>query len=180
KPTYGVIVYQEQVMLIAVTLCGFTMGQADTLRKAMGKKNPEVMAKMRKGFVDGAVDKSGMKREVADDYFTLIEKFAGYAFNKSHSAAYAVLTYQTAYLKTYYPVEFMAALLSTEMGSTDNIVKYVATARDMGIEVLPPDVNTSGRDFSTPEGKIRFGLGAIKGIGDNAIKAIVKARSEKP
>jgi DNA polymerase-3 subunit alpha len=180
KSTYGVIVYQEQVMLIAVRLCGFTMGQADTLRKAMGKKNPEVMAKMRKSFVDGAVGKSGIKVQVAEDYFTLIEKFAGYAFNKSHSAAYAVLTYQTAFLKNYYPVEFMAALLSTEMSSTDNIVKYISTVRDMGIEVLPPDVNHSELGFSAPVGKIRFGLGAIKGIGEAAIAAIMSAREKKP
>lgn len=180
QPTYGVIVYQEQVMLIAVKLCGFTMGQADTLRKAMGKKNPEVMAKMRASFVDGAIQKSGLARDVADEFFSLIEKFAGYAFNKSHSAAYAVLTYQTAYLKRHYPVEFMAALLSTEMGSTDNIVKYVTGARDMGIAVLPPDVNHSERGFSAPGEQIRFGLGAIKGIGDAVIDVIIKARQDKP
>jgi DNA polymerase III subunit alpha len=179
KSTYGVIVYQEQVMLIAVNLCGFTLGQADTLRKAMGKKNPETMAKMRKGFVDGAVEKSGMDRQISDDYFTLIEKFAGYAFNKSHSAAYAVLTYQTGYLKCFYPVEFMAALLSTEMGSTDNVVRYTQNAREMGIEVLPPDVNTSDHGFSAPDTRIRFGLGAIKGVGSNAILAIKKAREDK-
>ncbi|MCC6808382.1 MAG: DNA polymerase III subunit alpha [Deltaproteobacteria bacterium] len=179
KPTYGVIVYQEQVMLIAVQLSGFTMGQADTLRKAMGKKNADVMAKMRKSFVDGAVELSGMDRQITEDYFALIEKFAGYAFNKSHSAAYAVLTYQTAYLKHYYPVEFMAALLSTEMGSTDNVVKYTQNAREMGISVLAPDVNTSDRGFAAPGEQIRFGLGAIKGVGDNAIAAVKTAREKK-
>jgi len=206
-PTYGVIVYQEQVMRIAVALSGFTMGEADTLRKAMGKKKADVMAKMRDQFVGGAETKSGMPRTAADDLFTQIEKFAGYAFNKSHSAAYAVVSYQTAYLKTYYPVEFMAALLSTEMGVQENVVKYIQSARERGIAVLPPDVNRSERDFSvveipirkkppaplppadddapppppppTTEQAILFGLGAVKGVGDSAIEAIIEARREK-
>ncbi len=148
KPTYGVIVYQEQVMRIAVALSGFTLGQSDTLRKAMGKKKADVMAEMRSKFVNGAVEVNGMNREAADDLFTQIEKFAGYAFNKSHSAAYAVVTYQTAYLKTYYPVEFMAALLSTEMGVQDNVVRYISSAKQRGIKIMPPDVNVSERDFT--------------------------------
>lgn len=150
-PTYGVIVYQEQVMRIAVALSGFTMGEADTLRKAMGKKKADVMAQMRDKFVRGAQSKGGMASAAADDLFTQIEKFAGYAFNKSHSAAYALVSYQTAYLKTYYPVEFMAALLSTEMGVQDNVVKYIQSARERGIAVLPPDVNRSERDFTVVE-----------------------------
>ena len=204
-PTYGVIVYQEQVMRIAVALCGFTMGEADTLRKAMGKKKADVMAQMHEKFVRGAVEKGGMPNKAAGELFTQIEKFAGYAFNKSHSAAYAVVSYQTAYLKTYYPVEFMAALLSTEMGVQDNVVKYIQSARERGIAVLPPDVNRSERDFSVVEVSrpreaaqkapadapetigepeagqaILFGLGAVKGVGDAAIEAVIEARLEKP
>jgi DNA polymerase-3 subunit alpha len=184
KTTYGVIVYQEQVMRIAVALCGFTMGEADVLRKAMGKKKAEVMAQMREKFVRGATKTSQMDPQEADDLFTQIEKFAGYAFNKSHSAAYAVITYQTAFLKTYYPLEFMAALLSTEMRDQDNVVRYIASAREHGISILPPCVNRSGRDFSVertgehPDGAILFGLGAVKGIGDGAIDAIVEGRSQ--
>ncbi len=181
KPTYGVIVYQEQVMRIAVALSGFTLGEADTLRKAMGKKKADVMAKMRAKFVDGAVEKSGMKKDAADELFTQIEKFAGYAFNKSHSAAYAVVTYQTAYLKTYFPVEFTAALLSTEMGVQDNVVRYISSAKQRGIKVMPPDVNASERDFTvvreTTGNRILFGLGAVKGIGDTAIEAIIEGRA---
>jgi DNA polymerase III subunit alpha len=182
KPTYGVIVYQEQVMRIAVALSGFTMGQADTLRKAMGKKKADVMAKMRAQFVQGALKLNGMPEKDGDELFTQIEKFAGYAFNKSHSAAYAVITYQTAFLKTYYPTEFMTALLSTEMGSRDNVVKYIQTAREAKIRVLPPDVKRSGRDFSVAvDGDSRhilFGLGAVNGVGDAAIEAIAKAREQ--
>jgi DNA polymerase III subunit alpha len=198
-PTYGVIVYQEQVMRIAVALSGFTLGESDTLRKAMGKKKADVMAQMREKFVTGAESKNGMPAPKADELFTQIEKFAGYAFNKSHSAAYAVISYQTAFLKTYYPVEFMAALLSTEMGVQDNVVRYITSAREHGIAVLPPDVNRSERDFSVVEiprrpkkGKsgqapalgteraILFGLGAVRGLGDSAIEAIAGARVEKP
>ena len=182
KPTYGVIVYQEQVMRIAVALSGFTMGQSDTLRKAMGKKKADVMAEMRAKFVNGAVEKSGMDRTAADELFTQIEKFAGYAFNKSHSAAYAVVTYQTAYLKTYFPVEFTAALLSTEMGVQDNVVRYISSAKQHGIKVMPPDVNASERDFTVVReangNRILFGLGAVKGIGDTAIEALIEGRAE--
>lgn len=182
--TYGVIVYQEQVMRIAVALCGFSMGEADVLRKAMGKKKAEVMAQMREQFVSGAQSQSGMDAQVAADLFTQIEKFAGYAFNKSHSAAYAVISYQTAYLKTYYPLEFMAALLSTEMRDQDNVVRYISSAREHGLVIRPPCVNRSGRDFSVEDDAtakggrvILFGLGAVKGIGDAAIDAIVDGRS---
>ncbi|MEZ4273404.1 MAG: DNA polymerase III subunit alpha [Myxococcota bacterium] len=147
KPTYGVIVYQEQVMRIAVDLCGFSMGQADVLRKAMGKKQADVMAKMRQRFIDGAHEGNGMAVADADALFAQIEKFAGYAFNKSHSAAYAVISYQTALLKRYYPVEFMAALLSTEMGTQDNVVKYIQSAKESGMKILPPDVERSARLF---------------------------------
>jgi len=180
KNTYGVIVYQEQVMRIAVDLCGYTMGQADILRKIMGKKKPEAMARQKKMFVEGAVRTSNMPRSEAVDLFDKIEKFAGYAFNKSHSAAYALISYQTAYLKAHHPVEFMAALLSSEMNNTDKLVPHIAKVREMNIELLPPDVNRSERAFSVPEGKILFGLGAVKGLGDAAIEAIVEARAERP
>ncbi|MBI5508007.1 MAG: DNA polymerase III subunit alpha [Deltaproteobacteria bacterium] len=181
--TYGVIVYQEQVMQIAVALAGFTMGEADVLRKAMGKKKAEVMAKMKAQFVKGAFTKNGMPEKDGDELFTQIEKFAGYAFNKSHSAAYAVISYQTAFLKTYYPVEFMAALLSTEMRDQDEVVKYIHSARERGIKILPPDVNRSERDFSVVRdedqaGRILFGLGAVKGVGDAAIDGMLEARKE--
>ena len=182
--TYGVIVYQEQVMRIAVALSGFTMGEADVLRKAMGKKKADVMAQMRQKFVQGAFNNNGMPETDGDELFTQIEKFAGYAFNKSHSAAYAVVSYQTAYLKTYYPVEFMAALLSTEMRDQDNVVRYIQSAREHKIAVLPPCVGLSDRDFSTVLGEdkkysILFGLGAVKGLGDAAIDAITEARANR-
>ncbi len=182
--TYGVIVYQEQVMRIAVDLCGFTMGEADVLRKAMGKKKADVMAKMRAQFVDGAFDNNGMPKNLADTLFTQIEKFAGYAFNKSHSAAYAVISYQTAFLKHYYPVEFMAALMSTEMKTQENVVRYLQSASEHGIRILPPDVQRSFRDFSVvseDDGAqaILFGLGAVKGIGDSVIDALLEARERE-
>jgi len=186
KPTYGTIVYQEQVMQIAQVMAGYTLGGADVLRRAMGKKQKEEMEAQRPGFVDGAA-KNGIAGKLANEVFDLVDKFAGYGFNKSHSAAYAAVTYQTAYLKAFYPVEFMAALLTTEVGSTDNIVKYTAEARRMGIEVLSPDVNLSRRSFSierpaqldgtnSGDAKIRFGLSAVKGLGDAALDAIVDER----
>ena len=187
KTTYGVIVYQEQVMRIAVDLAGFTMGEADILRKAMGKKKDDVMAKMGKRFIDGAFDKNGMDKQASHDLFELIKKFAGYAFNKSHSAAYAVISFQTGFLKYYYPVEFMAALLSTETSNQDTVVRYIQSARESGIEVLPPNVNQSLRDFSVvrPDDPnaapiILFGLGAVKGVGDAAIETIIEAREDGP
>ena len=182
KPTYGTILYQEQVMQIAQILSGYSLGRADILRRAMGKKNAEVMAQQRQGFVDGAVD-TGVDKKQAGEIFDLVEKFAGYGFNKSHSAAYAAITYQTAYLKAFYPAEFLAAMLTTESGSTDNVVKYVAEARRLKIEVLTPDVNHSQRSFTVERDaqgvqKIRFGLSAVKGLGDAALDAIIAEREE--
>jgi len=175
EETHGVIAYQEQVMQIAVTIGGFTMGQADVLRKAMGKKDPAAMAKQREKFVAGASQRGFAKRK-AEELWEYIEPFAGYGFNKSHSVAYAMLAYKTAYLKAHYPVAFMAAMLSCEMGSTDEIVKYINESREMGIPILPPDVNESDWTFSVVGGAIRFGLGAIKGVGEGAGEALLDAR----
>jgi len=178
KDTYGVILYQEQVMQIAVQLAGFTMGQADSLRKAMGKKKPEVMEKQKEVFIKGAVERK-VEKAKAEAVFELMAKFAAYGFNKSHSAAYALIAYQTAYLKAHHPVEFMAALLSSEMGNTDKIVRYINDCRQMGITVLPPDVNRSKADFSVDEGRIRFGLAAVKNVGHSAIESIAAARESE-
>lgn len=178
--TYGVIIYQEQVMRIAVDLSGFTMGQADTLRKAMGKKKADLLAKLKEQFISGAMEHNQVDEKVSRELFEKIEKFAEYAFNKSHSAAYALISYQTAFLKAHYPAEFMAALLSSEMSDTDKLVKHIGKVRRMGIDVLPPDVNRSERSFSVADGKILFGLGAVKGVGDSAIDAIVEARKDGP
>jgi DNA polymerase-3 subunit alpha len=184
--TYGVIVYQEQVMQIASAMAGYSLGQADLLRRAMGKKKKEVMEKEKKNFMAGAESKQ-IPVKIASDVFDLVEVFAGYGFNRSHSAAYAVITFQTAYLKKYFPVEFMAALLTCDKDKTENIVKFIAEARTRGIEVLRPDVNESGTDFSVvmnaSEGSaqrqvIRFGLGAVKGIGEGAVEAILEARKK--
>ncbi|MGB8885389.1 MAG: DNA polymerase III subunit alpha [Candidatus Korobacteraceae bacterium] len=178
KETLGVIVYQEQVMQIANRLAGYSLGEADLLRRAMGKKDPEAMAKQRERFVRGATERGFQAKKIAK-IFDLMEQFAGYGFNKSHSAAYALLAYQTAYLKTKYPVEFMAALLTSVSGSTDDVVKYINECREMGIAVEPPDVNVSDAYF-TPHGEaIRFGLAAVKNVGHNAIDSIVKARKER-
>ncbi|MDO8546328.1 MAG: DNA polymerase III subunit alpha [Nitrospirales bacterium] len=175
KETYGVIVYQEQVMAIANKIAGFSLGQADILRRAMGKKKPEEMAKLRAQFLEGA-KKHKLTDKKAEKLFELIQKFAGYGFNKSHAAAYAVVTYQTAYLKAHHPNEFMAALLTSEMGNTDKVVRYINECRDLNIKVLPPDVNESGKDFSVIQEGIRFGLAAIKNVGEGAIEAIITAR----
>ncbi len=177
KETYGVIVYQEQVMAIANKIAGFSLGQADILRRAMGKKKPEEMAKLRAQFLEGA-KKHKLTDRKAEKLFELIQKFAGYGFNKSHAAAYAVVTYQTAYLKTHHPNEFMAALLTSEMGNTDKVVRYINECRDLGIKVMPPDVNESGKDFSVIQEGIRFGLAAIKNVGEGAIEAIITARED--
>jgi DNA polymerase-3 subunit alpha len=177
KETFGVIVYQEQVMQIANRLAGYSLGEADLLRRAMGKKDPEAMAKQRERFVRGATER-GFPPKKIEKLFDLMEQFAGYGFNKSHSAAYALLAYQTAFLKTHYPVEFMAALLTSVSGSTDDVVKYINECREMGIAVEPPDVNVSDAYF-TPHGEaIRFGLAAVKNVGHNAIESIVAARKE--
>ena len=177
KETLGVIVYQEQVMQIANVLAGYSLGEADLLRRAMGKKNPEEMAKQRTRFVEGAIQRKHPKDKVVR-IFDLMEQFAGYGFNKSHSAAYALLAYHTAYLKTHYPVEFMAALLSSEISKPENVVKYIKECREMGIAVEPPDVQISGADFTPSPTGIRFGLTAIKNVGRNAIDSILAARQE--
>ncbi|MCR4321269.1 MAG: DNA polymerase III subunit alpha [Candidatus Brocadiaceae bacterium] len=177
KETYGVILYQEQVMRIANRLAGFTLNQADNLRKAMGKKKPEIMAKFKDQFMSGSVA-NGIPKEIAQNIFELMEYFAGYGFNKSHSAAYAVITYQTAYLKANYPVQYMVAQMSCEKENTDKIVEYIEDCRHMGIEVIPPNINESYNDFTIADGnKIRFGLGAIKNVGDKAIESIIQARN---
>jgi len=177
KETYGVIVYQEQVMKIANTLAGFSLGEADLLRRAMGKKKPEVMAAQKVLFVKGAV-KLGVTAAKAEKVFDLMEYFAGYGFNKSHSAAYALITYQTAYLKRHHPAAFMAGLLSCEMGNSDKVVKYIAECRRMGIKILPPDVNESKKDFTVVKAGIRFGLAAIKNVGGGAVDSILEAREK--
>jgi len=174
--TYGVIAYQEQVMRIAQALAGFTLGQADVLRKAMGKKDPKVMAKQRQAFMEGARSK-GVNEKKATKIFDLMEYFAGYGFNKSHSTAYAFLAYQTAYLKANYPWHFAAALLTIEAQNTDKLAMYLAESRDRGIPVLPPDINESQLNFTVESGRgVRFGLTAIKGLGEGAITAIIQAR----
>jgi DNA polymerase-3 subunit alpha len=175
RETYGVIAYQEQVMQIAVEVAGFTMGEADVLRKAMGKKKAEVMAEQKEKFLDGAEAK-GFPRRKAEELWNYIEPFAGYGFNKSHSVAYAMLAYKTGYLKAHHPVAFMAAMLSSEIASTDDVVKYVGECREMGIPVLPPDVNVSQWSFTTEGGAIRFGLGGIKGLGGAAAESLLAAR----
>ncbi|HKT49511.1 MAG TPA: DNA polymerase III subunit alpha [Candidatus Angelobacter sp.] len=177
KETLGVIVYQEQVMQIANVLAGYSLGEADLLRRAMGKKIAEEMAKQRERFVTGAKEK-GFPQKKIEKIFDLMEQFAGYGFNKSHSAAYALLAYHTAYLKTHYPVEFMAALLTSQAGNTDNVVKYIKECRDMGIPVEPPNINVSDAYFTPHENAIRFGLAAVKNVGGNAIESIVAARKE--
>jgi DNA polymerase-3 subunit alpha len=177
EETYGVIVYQEQVMQIANRLAGYTLGEADILRRAMGKKKAEEMAKQHERFLEGALARGHNKRKV-EKLFELMEQFAGYGFNKSHSAAYAYLAYITAYLKAHYPLDFMAALLTSETGNTAKVVKYISECRDMGIQVLPPDVNKSDWSF-TPDGNaVRFGLGAIKSLGQSAVESILAARQE--
>ena len=177
KDTHGVIVYQEQVMQIARILAGYSMGEADILRRAMGKKDPEEMAKQRERFVEGAV-KNKIDAEKAGEIFDQMETFARYGFNKSHSAAYALVSYQTAYLKTHHPVEFMAALLTSEMGDTDKVIKNLAECRDKNIGVLPPDINESQADFTPVGEKIRFGLTAVKNVGEKAVEVILQSRAE--
>ena len=177
KDSYGVIVYQEQVMRIANVLASYSLGEADLLRRAMGKKNAEAMAKQRDRFIGGAAALGHPKEPVAE-IFEQMAKFSGYGFNKSHSAAYAQVAYQTAYLKTHYPVEFMAALLTSETSKPESVVKYIGECREMGIRVEPPDVQVSGKQF-TPHGEaIRFGLEAVKNAGGNAIESVLKARAE--
>jgi len=178
KDTYGVIVYQEQVMQIASALANYSLGDADILRRAMGKKKPEVMAKERDRFMAGAAEKK-IDRGKAAKVFDLMEKFAGYGFNKSHSAAYGLIAYQTAYLKAHYPVEFMTALLTCDMNNTDNVVKFISECREHGIPVLPPDVNESRKEFTVVGDRIRFGLAAVKNVGSGAIDSIIECREGK-
>ncbi|MFA5214778.1 DNA polymerase III subunit alpha [Sulfuricurvum sp.] len=181
KPTYGVIVYQEQVMQIVQTIGGFSLGGADIVRRAMGKKKLEEMQKYNREFSEGAQNQ-GLDYQKASELFDLIEKFAGYGFNKSHSAAYAMVTFQTAWLKTYYPQEFMAALLTSEKDNTDKVVKYIDEAKRMKIFLGAPDINHSQLEFSAinkdGQDQILFGLGAIKGVGEAAVESILEARSE--
>jgi DNA polymerase III subunit alpha len=178
KPTYGVIVYQEQVMQIAQVLAGYSLGGADMLRRAMGKKKPEEMAKQRQLFLDGAKNRE-ITEEQAGPIFDLMEKFAEYGFNKSHSAAYALVAYQTAWLKAHYPAAFMAAVLSADMDNTDKVVGLIDECRDMKLTVLPPDVNNSKIQFTVADDStIRYGLGAIKGVGEAALTGIVNEREQ--
>jgi len=179
KETYGVIVYQEQVMKIAGDLAKYSMSEADDLRKAMGKKIVEIMAKHQERFVSGA-EENNIPSKKAAEIFGLISKFGGYGFNKSHSAAYALIAYQTAYLKAHFPVEFMAALLSSEMHSSDGVVKYISECKSHHISILPPDINESGKEFVVSGSKIRFGLAAVKNVGEGAIDSILEYRAEQP
>ncbi|MEO0442592.1 MAG: DNA polymerase III subunit alpha [Pseudomonadota bacterium] len=180
EPTYGVIVYQEQVMQIAQELAGYTLGGADLLRRAMGKKKPEEMAKQREVFETGA-KQQGVDPQLAIKIFDLVEKFAGYGFNKSHSAAYAVVSYQTAWLKTHYPAEFMAATMSSDMDKTDKVVTFVEECRSMKLNLLPPDVNSGEYQFTVDDNNnIIYGLGAIKGLGEGPVDNIIQARKQGP
>ncbi|MGL5007130.1 MAG: DNA polymerase III subunit alpha [Plesiomonas sp.] len=176
-PTYGIILYQEQVMQIAQTLSGYTLGGADMLRRAMGKKQPEEMAKQRGTFKEGA-ENNHVDGELSMKIFDLVEKFAGYGFNKSHSAAYALVSYQTLWLKTHYPAEFMAAVMTADMDNTDKIVGLVEECRRMGLKILSPDVNSGHYRFHVnPEGEVVYGIGAVKGVGEGPIEAIIEARN---
>jgi DNA polymerase-3 subunit alpha len=177
KDTYGVIVYQEQVMAIANKIAGFSLGQADILRRAMGKKKPEEMEKLRVKFLEGA-KQNKIPEKKAEKLYELIQKFAGYGFNKSHAAAYAVVCYQTGYLKAHYPTEFMAALMTSDMGNQDKIVGYFTECRDLNIKVLGPDANESQKDFAVADGAIRFGLAAIKNVGEGAVESVLAIRAE--
>ena len=178
KETWGVIVYQEQVMQIANRLAGYSLGEADVLRRAMGKKKPEEMAQQRERFVQGSVQRGYPPKKI-EKIFDLLAKFAEYGFPKAHSAAYALLAYQTAYLKTHYSLEFMAAMLTSVTGNTDDVVKYINECREMGIGVEPPDINVSAANFTPHGNAIRFGLAAVKNVGHNAIESIVAGRKEK-
>jgi DNA polymerase-3 subunit alpha len=177
KETYGIILYQEQVMQIAGEISGYSMGEADILRRAMGKKEPAVMAAQKERFCTGAVKRS-FPADKAEALFILIEKFAGYGFNKSHSAAYAYITYQTAFLKAHYPLEFLAALFTSEINNPTTLTKHIQEAREDGVVLLPPSLNASDRDFTVEGNQLRFGLAGVKNVGDNAIRAIIDARKK--
>jgi len=178
KETYGIMVYQEQVQRAAQALAGYSLGKADMLRRAMGKKKKEVMAKERAGFIDGCMKTNGIPEDRAGQIFDNIEKFAGYGFNKAHAAAYGIVTYQTAYMKAHYPAEFMCAQISSEIGNFDKLPGFVAEAEEMGLKVLPPDVNRSLDRFAPEDGNVRYGLAGIKSVGEGAAEAIVKERKE--
>jgi DNA polymerase III subunit alpha len=177
EPTYGVAAYQEQLMEISKTLGGFTPGEADTLRKAIGKKNAAMLATLKDKFMAGCAA-SGVSTEGAEELWNWMEKAGGYSFNKSHSACYSFLAFQTAFLKAHYPEAYMAALMSSVMNTKDRVPQYVAEARAMKIEVLPPDVNESGRRFTVVGSTIRFGLSAVKNVGDSCVDSIIAAREE--
>ena len=188
--TYGCLIYQEQVMQIVRDLGGYTYGRSDLVRRAMGKKKMEVMLQEKEYFIHGKEDedgnveisgcvRNGIPEKIAEEIFNQMVSFAEYAFNKSHAAAYAVIAYETAYLKAYYPVEFMAALMTSVMGDSSSIAKYIRNCTEMGIQVLPPDINESGKKFTVKDGKICFGLLGVKNVGEGAIEAIIKAREEK-
>jgi DNA polymerase-3 subunit alpha len=176
--TYGVMIYQEQVMQTANILAGFSLGQADLLRKAMGKKISEIMDEQRKVFLKGTAERE-IHPDIAEDVFDQMERFAGYGFNKAHSTAYSQISYRTAYLKAHYPIEFMAANLTSELNDTPRITVLINECRNMGIEVLPPSINESTASFSVSGKKIRFGLGAIKNVGLGAIESIVESRNKE-
>tara|TARA_R110000751_G_scaffold110576_1_gene208252 strand:- start:160 stop:3684 length:3525 start_codon:yes stop_codon:yes gene_type:complete len=178
KPTYGIILYQEQVMQIAQVMARYTLGEADMLRRAMGKKKPEEMAKQRGGFIEGCFN-NGIDGDLAGNIFDLVEKFAGYGFNKSHSAAYGLLSYQTAWLKAHYPAPFMAAVLSADMHNTDKVVTLIEECRSMKVRIQPPNVNVSEYKFTVDEaGDVVYGLGAIKGVGEGPVETIVQTRAK--
>lgn len=177
KDTYGVILYQEQVMRISSELAGFSLGEADLLRRAMGKKKPEIIAGLRAQFIEGAIS-NGIDKSIAGQIFDLMEYFAGYGFNKSHSAAYALVSYQTAYLKANYTLPFMAALLTSVKDNTDKVSAYIEECRRLGIEVLPPDVNESRESFTVAGSKIRFGLAAVKNVGSGAVESIIQSQEK--
>jgi DNA polymerase-3 subunit alpha len=179
KETYGIIVYQEQVMRIAHEVVGYTLSKADLMRKAMGKKDEKILAAERNEFITKGVEQ-GIQREIIEQIFNEIFRFKDYGFNKSHSVAYSILAYQTAYLKAHYPTEFLTANLSVNKNKTEEISLFLNECRKMGIEILPPDVNKSFVDFSIENGKIRFGLAAIKNVGESAVEEIIKTRQEKP
>ncbi len=179
ESTYGIILYQEQVMQIAQVIGGYSLGGADLLRRAMGKKKPEEMAKQRQIFMQGASDQ-GINEDLASNLFDLMEKFAGYGFNKSHSAAYALIAYQTAWLKAHYPAEFMAAVMSSDMQNTDKVVGFIDECSRMGLEITPPDVNTGSYIFTVnTKNEIVYGLGAVKGLGESAIESIIQNREKR-
>lgn len=177
KETYGIILYQEQVMQIANVLAGFSLGEADVLRRAMGKKEKDKMAAQRTKFVQRAVE-NGIDQAVAEKIYDQMDYFAGYGFNKSHSAAYALITFRTAYLKAHYPVEFMASLMTSDMGDIEKMAHYFSVCKEMGIRIYPPDINESFSDFTVVGNHIRFGLAAVKGVGETAVSAIIKSRIE--